>query len=222
MKQTRTRVLVRVVAALTLFLLGAMPALAQSSPAAFFCGKVTSYTAPTATTEGSIGIGTTTFVLRAGSISPGSSPPPVAVGSVTCVDGRRDASGAFTSFGITLTDDGRICGPVTAFTPASAASRGSITLAIGQISPTLLVRAGVSLSSAQTTGGQCFKWAVSSADGNAEVVSHVGPFASAPAPGQLPSTSTSGSDPAGPLVMVIVGVLVLASATRRRAGAQRG
>jgi len=221
MKETRTRVLVRVVAALTLFLLGAMPALAQSSPAAFVCGNVTSYTAPTATTEGSIGIGTTTFVLRAGSIHSGNTPPPVAVGSVTCVDGRRDASGAFTSFGIAFITMPQICGPVTAFTPASATGRGSITIATGQISPTLPVRAGVSLSSAQTTGSQCFQWAVSSADGNAEVVSYVGPFASAPAPGQLPSTSTSGSDPAGPLVLILIGVLVLASATRRRAGAQR-
>jgi len=220
-KATHTRGLVRGVLTLALLALGATPALAQSFPAAFFCGQVTSYTAPTATTEGSIGIGTTTFVLRAGSIPAGNSPPPVAVGSVTCADGRRDASGAFTSFGIHTTGDAQICGPVTASTPASTTARGSITIAIGQISPTLPVRAGVTLSSAQTTGNQCFQWAVSSADGNAEVVSYVGPFASAPAPGQLPSTSTSGSDPAGPFVLILIGVLVLASATRRRAGAQR-
>lgn len=190
-----------------LFFAAAGPASAQPASAGFVCGRVTAYSAPTGTADGSIRIGTTTFVLRAGSIA--SQPPPISVGSDTCLDGRRDASGAFTSFGITLTGNAQICGPVAAFTPATATAPGSITITVGQVPPTLSVRQGVTLSPAQTTGSQCFQWAVNSADGNAEVVGYVGPASGAAPVNQLPSTSTSAPENTGAVVLSLLGALAV-------------
>ncbi len=209
MKRLTGRVSLAASIALALFFAAAAPVSAQPASAGFLCGRVTAYSAPTATTDGSIGIGTTTFVLRAGSLV--GQPPPITIGALTCIDGRRDASGAFiASFGITTLGDSQICGPVTSFTPATATGPGSITIAIGQLPPTLPVRVGVSLSPTQTTGSQCFKWVVYSGDGNAEVINYIGPASSAPA-NQLPSTSTGTSGNTAAVVLILLGAMAVSA-----------
>lgn len=160
---------------------------AQSAPPVLPCGRVTAFTAPTATTTGSIRLGTTTFTLAAGRSD---SPPPVAVGSLLCLTGEFNAAGEFL-FSITTLGDQVVCGAVSAFTPASTTSSGSITV-IGARSVVIPVRPGTTFSQAQTTGSQCFKFDIN-AEGNAEVIGYAGPGsggAAALAPQRLPSTST--------------------------------
>jgi LPXTG-motif cell wall-anchored protein len=174
-------------AALALGLLGSAPALAQAAPSGYPCGRVNAYTAPTATAAGSITIGTTTFDL-----APGSAPAtPIAVGSELCIHGPRNAAGAFTAFTVSPMGEG-ICATVVAYTPPTATAAGSITFDTpdnGRV--TLSVRPGTTLSQEQVTGNQCFRTGVN-AEGNAEVNAYLRPGeGAAPAPGQLPSTSTA-------------------------------
>src|SRR5438132_7499565 len=105
-------VALQMVAVLAITLLGATVALAADVP----CGTVTAYTAPTATTAGSVSIGTSTFVLAAGATAvgapAGTTPPPAAIGFGTCINGPRNASGAFTAFSFSPMNAG-ICGSVS-------------------------------------------------------------------------------------------------------------
>ena len=206
--------------ALTLVLANVAPSAAQVARTDAF-GRVLAYTAPTESASGSITIGTRTFTLAPGSATPASSvnpPPQVTLGSDVWFSGERNAAGALTTFSVKPMTS--ICGIVTAFTPSTATSRGSIT--IGQTAPvTLPVAAGLTLSQAQVTGNQCFTLAVD-AQGDGQVVAHVGPpqggpagttpaAAASPTPGtprELPSTSTQ---PGFGAVFAVVATAALAT-----------
>lgn len=186
----------------------------QSASGAFPCGRVTAFTPPTATSTGSITLGTNTFVLAAGSLP--APPPPIAVGALTCLSGEQNAAGEFLAT-TTLVGD-TVCGTVTAFTPATASSAGSITMTAGRRTVTIPVRTEITLASSQTTGTQCFTFGFNAA-GNAEVT---GSAATQTAPSQLPSTSTSSDAPGGAAAVLVLlmalGVTAAAafrSATRR-------
>src|SRR5256885_5397554 len=145
-------VLVQLAVALTL---GA-PAFAADTP----CGTATAYTAPTSTNPGSVTLGASTFVLASGATTvgapAGTAPPPAPIGFGTCINGPRNAAGAFTAFSFSPLNAG-ICGAVSGYVPASASAAGSITLTNGTTAPsTLPIAAGVTLSPAQVTGNQCF------------------------------------------------------------------
>lgn len=189
-----------------LLALGAAPAAAQEI--GFTCGRVTAFTPSTATADGSITIGTRTFVIRAGAMP--NPPPPIAVGSDFCI-GELDATGALNPFRASLLSD-TICGAVVGSGP------GTLTLRTNR-EWTLPVRAGLTFTAAQLSGIQCFKTEVN-AQGNAEVIAYVGETTgsapggtTAPPPRQLPSTSTL--DPAPPAwtialaLLLAAGVLVL-------------
>jgi len=203
MKVSAIRLATGLAVALAFVLVCAAPALAESR--GFPCGKVTAYTPPTATTPGSIRIGTTTFATTAGSLP--NPPPPIAVGSILCLTGRLDATGAFTSLTTATLGEQVVCGTVQAFAPASTTTPGSVTI-LSNASWTLPVRAGVALSAAQATGAQCFKFGVN-ADGNAEVVGYSGPGTPAPV-GQLPNTSTRDSSEGALAILALAGTLLVA------------
>ncbi len=148
---------------------------ARSAPPVFPCGRVTALTAPTATAAGAITLGTTTFELAPGSWT--NPPPPIAIGTVSCLSGEQNAAGQFLAQAVLVAD--AVCGTVTAFTAASAAARGSITI-MGKRSVNIPVRAGVTLSAAQTSGSQCFSFDFDAA-GNTEIVGFAGAVPSAPA-----------------------------------------
>lgn len=158
------------------------------TPNGYPCGRVTAYTGPTANSAGSITIGTSRFALASGSVD-----REIAVGSDICIDGPRDAAGAYTRVTVRPMAEGT-CGTVTSYTPASPTNPGSITLASTAGTFTLPVAPGVLLTSDQIAGGQCFTVGVN-AEGNAQVVRHSGRWegASAPTPTarQLPSTSVA-------------------------------
>ena len=216
--------------AVVALLLSGTQAIAQQLQAqvGYPCGRVTAFAAPSSTSEGSITIGTRTFVARAGSLP--NPPPPIAVGATLCLTGQLDASGAFTSLTASTFGDS-LCGAVVAYTPPSATASGTITIRTN-VEWTLPVRASTSLSSAQTTGNQCFKYELN-AQGNAEIVSSAGapqtvtgtPQPPSAAASQLPSTST-GTTPAPAdelgvirltlLSAILIAVVVAALALRRR------
>jgi hypothetical protein len=196
------------VASLTLVLVSAAPAAAESR--GFPCGRVTAFTPPTATTPGSIRLGTTTYPAAAGAL-PNPPPPNLFVGSTLCLVGQMDTTGAFTSLQTATFGEQAVCGSVGAFTPATATAPGSLTL-VTNASWTMPVRAGLTLSPAQTTGAQCFNFEIN-ADGNTEVVGYYGPVR------QLPSTSTRDSSQAGAAAMLIlVGVWLVALSLFRITG----
>lgn len=193
--------------------LGGTSALAQQQPqVGFTCGRVTAFTAPTGTSDGSIAIGTMTFVARAGSLP--NPPPPIAVGTTLCLTGQMDASGAFTSLTASTFGD-TVCGTVVAFSAPSATAAGTLTIRTNA-EWTLPVRAGTTLNAAQTTGSQCFTFALN-AQGNAEIIASAGAPKSGTtagqtgAPSQLPSTSVTASEPASQPVFGLALVLVAAA-----------
>jgi hypothetical protein len=194
-------VFVQLAVALTL---GSTPALAADIP----CGTATAYTAPTSTTAGSVTIGVSTFVLAPGATSvgapTGTAPQPPPIGFGTCINGPRNAAGAFTAFSFSPLNAG-ICGAVSGYVPASASAAGSITLTNGTTAPsTLPIAAGVSLASAQVTGNQCFALGTDGR-GSGQVTGYISPQGSAPATGvpapsaPAPTTSTSSVDICGSL-----------------------
>lgn len=178
----------RLVAGLALSLvIGATPALGQTV-SGYPCGKVTAYTAPTTTTAGSVAIGTSTFQLAAGSVPDGGG---IAVGLDRCLQGQRNAAGAFISAVTFIPMGVGACGTASAYTPSSTTTAGSITLTGSEGSVTLPVGPDVTLSPAQASGNHCYSLSVN-AQGNAQVRAYSGPWEGGPvAPRQLPATSTA-------------------------------
>lgn len=175
----------------------AVPANAQVPPT-LECGRVNAYTAPTATSSGSIQLGTSTFILAAGSLSnPG--PPNLVVGATVCLGGEQNAAGEFLATTVLVGDTW--CGTVAAFAPAAATSRGSLTLT-GNRARTVAVRQGVTLTGVQAGASQCFKFAFDGA-GNPEIVGGATTLTGAPV-GQLPSTSTERD--AAPFVLALISI----------------
>lgn len=226
------RLLGDLVTAVLWLALGAWPAAAQTVTT-YPCGRVTAYTAPTAITPGSITLGTSRFEL-----APGSAPErEFAVGSETCIDGERNATGAYTRVTLTPRALG-VCGVVTAYSAPTASAPGSITLTSAGGAYTLPVSAGVTLLQAQVTGGQCFGIGVN-AQGNAEVLRYIGVWDGPPRPSAtprgLPSTAVAATDAVprsdgntygptlsvaagGAAVAAIVAVGILAARFARRTG----
>jgi hypothetical protein len=199
-------------ALLALFALPGGSALAEITFTGFPCGRITAFTPPTATTAGSIRIGTTTFVAVPGSLP--NPAPPLDVGAVICLTGKLDANGAFVSLEAGTLGERVVCGRVAGSTSSSATAPGTLTL-VTNATWILPVGAGVALTPAQTTGSQCFKFEVN-AQGNAEIVGYRGPVSGG---GQLPSTSTDdgNSMPASALVVVLATALIAGVLWRLRA-----
>lgn len=181
------------VSGLTLALLLSGTTLSVAQELGYPCGRVTRYTAPTATADGSVTVGTRRFVARAGSLPEG--PPAIAVGVVLCLTGEVDASGAFTRLRAAGLGEQAACGAVTAFTPTTSTTRGTLAIQPHLIW-TLPVRTGTTFTQSQLAGAHCYKFEID-ADGNAEIVGYHGPVQPNPAvPSatpvrQLPSTSTT-------------------------------
>lgn len=105
------------------------------------CGQVSSFTAATPTTAGSITFSTanvtTTYPILAGVTLVGQTA--ISTGVNVCLSGLLDTSGNLVNGVITVatTTPIVVCGPVTAYTPATATALGSLTIA-GIVFPTAL------------------------------------------------------------------------------------
>jgi hypothetical protein len=105
------------------------------------CGPVTLFTAATGTTAGTITFSTTnvvnTYPILAGVTLVGQNA--VASGANVCLSGVLDVNGNITNGVITVNSPTTIvvCGPVTAYTAATASALGSVTIA-GIVFPTAL------------------------------------------------------------------------------------
>jgi len=200
-----------------LLLVGAAPVHAQTAtPPALACGRVVAYTPPTAGAAGSITLGTTTFALKAGSEP--NPPSPIVVGAIVCLD--ENQAGEIFAKAHLVSDT--ICSTLAAITPASASAPGSITLQSNR-QRIISVRPGTSLTGAQVGSAACFTFGFNTA-GDPEIRGYVGaqPTASQPPVRQLPTTSTSGNDPAWlALVVAVATAATAAYAARRRTFARR-
>lgn len=184
-------------AAVALLAAAAVPANAQVPPT-LECGRVNAFTAPTATASGSIQLGTSTFILAAGSL-PNPAAPNLPVGAIVCLSGQQNAAGEFLAESVLVGDTW--CGTVTAFAAPTASSRGSLTLT-GNRARTVAVRQGATLTGVQTGATQCFKFAFDGA-GDPEIVGGATTPAGAPVR-QLPSTSTERDTE--PLMLALISI----------------
>lgn len=110
------------------------------------CGRVTTYTAATATAAGSLTINGVSSVVAVGTSLPAS----VNVGADLCMrltlNGLRQVSAATVQANVISTMD--ICGPVTAYAAATVRSTGSLTVA----GRTFVVAVGTSLPASVHVG----------------------------------------------------------------------
>lgn len=93
------------------------------------CGRIAAFTSATAATDGTITIGSRSFVLRADALysAMGQNRITLVVGNSVCLDGARDATGAFLPYtGIALPVD--YCGTVMSFSPATPSADGSVVV----------------------------------------------------------------------------------------------
>jgi hypothetical protein len=126
------------------------------------CGPISSYTAPTATTAGSItfsNVGvTSTFSIPAGTNVTGNLT--LATGTNVCLVGAADATGALTSATITPNNTATTltCGTVSAYTPATTGALGALTID----GSTIILGLGTTFSGGTVTVGtnQCFTLSV--------------------------------------------------------------
>jgi hypothetical protein len=102
---------------------------AADSPETTFCGRIAAFTPATATADGSITVGSRTFVLRADAIysAVGQNRLNLVVANSVCLTGARDAAGAFTQY-LGNPMPSAYCGTVTSFTPATASTDGSVEI----------------------------------------------------------------------------------------------
>lgn len=189
---------------------GASSALAQVVPPTLECGRVNAFAAPTATASGSIQLGTSTFILAAGSL-PNPAAPNLPIGAIVCLSGEQNAAGEFLAQSVLVGDT--LCGTVTSFTAATTSSRGSLTLT-GNRARTVAVRQGAMLTGVQTGASQCFTFAFDSA-GNPEIVGGATTPTGDPVR-QLPSTSTASELGWWPGVVSALLALSLFAAVRAR------
>ena len=102
---------------------------ANVSAAVNVCGVVVAYTAATASTPGSITIGGNTFPIAVGTAIDGSGL--ITVGANLCLNGTVNAAGQLIPPSTITVNAGtslNVCGVVTAYTAATAAAPGSITI----------------------------------------------------------------------------------------------
>ena len=109
-------------------LIVARPAAADGAETTF-CGRINAFAPATATADGSVTIGSRTFLLRAEALysAIGQNRLNLVVGNSVCVGGARDATGAFTEY-IANPMPSAYCGTVTSFTPATASTDGSVEI----------------------------------------------------------------------------------------------
>lgn len=174
------------IAILTLALLG--PAALAQTANGYSCGRVTAYTAPTATGAGSIRIGTSTFQLAAGALAERQ----IGVGQNVCLQGDRNASGAYARFTVIPMAEGT-CGAASSYVPPTSTQAGRITLTSTAGAFVFGIRPGTTLTASQVTGSRCYRLGVKADTGDAEINGYVGPWdaPTTPSPGQLPGTSTA-------------------------------
>ncbi len=106
------------------------------------CGDVTNFTAATANAPGSITIGGQTFPIAAGTTLTGQNN--IVLGSPYCLSGTLNANGQLSNGTLTANASGsvNVCGVVSAYTPATALTAGSVTIG-GQTIP---IAAGTTLA----------------------------------------------------------------------------
>ena len=93
------------------------------------CGRIAAFTAATVTTDGTITIGSRSFVLRRDALysAMGQNRITLVAGNSVCLYGARDAAGAFLPYtGIALPVD--YCGSVMSFSPATPSTDGSLVV----------------------------------------------------------------------------------------------
>lgn len=182
------------------------------------CGVVKTFTPATASATGSITIGTRTFAIASGTSSSNVNPAPK-VGEATCLNGTLNPAGQLTEFGVLANMPAEFCGTVTAYTPASQTSPGSITVSA---TTTFVVPTGVQLGTDVGSGHHCFALGLTSA-GDAQVLREIAAASPQPAtaatpapavlgrtPGGLPSTSTGEAFPAALLALAVLALLAMA------------
>ncbi|MCW5853309.1 MAG: carboxypeptidase regulatory-like domain-containing protein [Anaerolineae bacterium] len=121
---------------------GTVTANASGGGSVQICGVLTAFQAATANAPGSITVGGQTFPIAAGTSLTGQDL--LRLGSDVCLSGALNANGQINNGTVTANAVGSIsmCGTVTAFTPASANTPGSITIG-GQTIP---IATGVTLA----------------------------------------------------------------------------
>ena len=183
------------VAAVVVTLAIAFSARASAETFTEVCGVVKAYTPATATTGGSIMVGTRTLAIPAGGTeSTVNEPARVGVAqcaSVFVADNGRVLFGAMTM-------PTSFCGRITAQDASTATSAGAITLSDAL---SFVVPAGTTLPTFPFNSYHCFSLTLTGQGGAAVVMEippgPVQPAVSTPAPGssqaprQLPNTSTS-------------------------------
>lgn len=184
----RPRLSTFLVAFLTLALIGPAALVSAQTANGYYCGRVTAYTAPTSTTAGSIKIGTSTFQIAAGAAAERQ----ISVGQDVCLQGDRNASGAYTKLTVIPMGHGA-CGAASSYVAPTATQAGRITLTSVEGAFVFGISPGTTLTATQVTGNHCFRLGVKADTGDAEINAYSGPW-DAPRPSQLPSTST-GSEP---------------------------
>lgn len=92
------------------------------------CGEVMAYTPASTTSDGSVTLGTRTFVLRAGAQAGAEqNARNIARPNFICLEGVRDAGGAFSEY-LAWPPPFPFCGTVRTYDPPSGAARGRIVL----------------------------------------------------------------------------------------------
>jgi hypothetical protein len=111
----------------------ALPATVTTVSSVAICGGITSFTAATSSTAGSITFSTAnvtnTYPILAGVTLSGQSA--ISTSGSFCLSGTLNAAGSLTNGVITanVTTPIVVCGPVTAYTPATSSALGSLTIA---------------------------------------------------------------------------------------------
>jgi hypothetical protein len=110
-----------------LLLSGAEPALAEEN-AISVCGRVSAFTAATSTTDGSVALGTRTYVLRADDLYSrmGQNTQTLGLGRELCVQGSATGN-AFTQY-VAINIPSPYCGAVIRYEPATGTRAGSLSL----------------------------------------------------------------------------------------------
>ncbi len=162
-----------------------------TSPVAI-CGSVTAFTAAGATTAGSITFGTTTYPILPGVTLVGQNA--ISTGVNVCLSGLANAGGSLLSGVITVASTTTIvvCGPVTAYTPATASAPGSLTIggivfptAVGATFTGTTVAAGANLCITAQLNGLGNLVSGNAVVNTSGAVSLTGPFTT-----YIPATST--------------------------------
>lgn len=87
--------------------------------------------------------------------------------------GDQDGAGAFTQFSTAPMGPG-FCSVVAGYTPASATAAGNLDFASKPLPLALPVAPGVTFSTAQVSGDQCFR-VVPDAQGTAHITAYISP-----------------------------------------------